>query len=92
MPHNEYIRKQQAENMQEIRDMEVVIDWSKQAELPEQIAALRRLYGIMRQEMEKAPGGGQGLARGVMLLACNVLHSGAETIEDHYADKLGERK
>lgn len=89
MPHNEYIRKQQAENMQDLKEMESFVDWSKQKEMPEQIAYLRERYGEMRLLLETSPG---EMARGTILLACNVLMAGIEMIEDHYADKLGERK
>lgn len=87
----QHLQKQQSENMTDLKEMDSLIDWSKQEDMPDQIKALRRLYGTMRMETEKAPGGVDSLARGVMILVCNVLMQGAETIEGHYADRLGDK-
>jgi hypothetical protein len=69
-----------------------VADWSEQPDMLEQAQFLRSKYGELRLIMESVPGGPGSFARGVMLLACNVLHEGAETIEERYAEKLMEKK
>jgi hypothetical protein len=92
MSHSEQIKQQQAENSREVRDMDALIDWSNQKELSEQAEYLRKRYGELRFliESDSLPGGSDGLTRGTLLLACNVLMQGAEIIEDHYADQLGK--
>lgn len=84
----ERLKKQQAENMQDVKEMDSLIDWSQQENLHEQAQYLRLRYAELRMLMETAPG---ELTRGALLLACNVLMQASETIENHYADKLGEK-
>lgn len=89
----EHLKKQQAENTKDVHSMDTDIDWAQQKDLHQQAQFLRNEYGRLRLliETDKSPGGERSLARGVLILTCNVLMQGAETIENHYADKLGEK-
>jgi hypothetical protein len=85
----EELQRRQAENIQELCEMDENIDWDKQQDLGKQASFLRTQFGKLRVEMDDAPG---EAARGIILLALSVLLAGAETIEEHYAERLMERK
>lgn len=84
----QHLQKQQSENMTDLKEMDSLIDWNQQEKLHEQAQYLRARYEELKKLLEKTPG---EIARGTLLLACNVLMQGAETIEEHYADRLGDK-
>lgn len=66
--------------------------WGDEVNLSEQVQFLRKMYGELRLATQDAPGGPDGFARQAMLIACNVLHEAAETIEERQGEMILEAK
>lgn len=85
MPVDEDQLKRKWEAEKDLDEIERDTEWKKQLDMLEQAKFLRGEYGRLLLMLEKAEG---EMARGTLMLACNILLSGAERIEEQFGQRI----